>query len=222
MVISEGVVPGMVDGLQPLTDRQQEILSYIEESIGEKGYPPTVREIGRAVGLRSPSTVHSHLASLEELGYIRRDPAKGRAIDVIYGGQPKSEPAVGDALNAPLVGRVTAGEPILATENVESVVPLPRELIRHASDEVFILRVEGNSMVDAGIFDGDYVVVKRQQTADNGDIVVALLDDEATVKRFFRETEYIRLQPENETMSPILTRDAKVLGVVVGLLRSLR
>ncbi len=212
----------MVDNLEPLTDRQQQIFSFIEKAICEKGYPPTVREIGRAVGLRSPSTVHSHLASLEEMGYIRRDSAKGRAIEVIHGRQPTKQPFSDDVFSAPLVGRVTAGQPILATENVEAVVPLPKELIRHSTDEMFILRVEGNSMVEAGIFDGDYVIVRRQQTADNGDIVVALLDDEATVKRFFRETEHIRLQPENESMSPILTREAQVLGVVVGLVRSLR
>ncbi len=206
-----------------LTQRQQQILRFIEQTISEKGYPPTVREIGQAVGLSSPSTVHSHLSTLEKRGFIRKDPDKGRAIEVIHDEFDRNDaPVEPDIIKAPLVGRVTAGAPILATENVEDIVPLPKHLVRYGDEDLFLLRVEGSSMINAGILDGDYVIVRRQQQADNGDIVVALLDNEATVKRFFRESDHIRLQPENDGMSPIRSRNARILGVVVGLLRSFR
>ncbi|MCL4079632.1 transcriptional repressor LexA [Coriobacteriia bacterium Es71-Z0120] len=201
-----------------LTRRQEQILDFIRAEIHRKGYPPSVREIGEAVGLSSSSTVHAHLAALEKHGYIRRDPTKPRALEVLdfrdteRGVDPRSVTAV------PLVGSVAAGQPILAAENIEATLPLPAEF---AGDSTFILRVRGDSMVEAGILDGDYVVVRQQPAADNGDIVVALIDDEATVKRFFREPDRIRLQPENSTMDPIYVREARILGKVVALFRRL-
>ncbi|MFO8059772.1 MAG: transcriptional repressor LexA [Bacillota bacterium] len=211
--------------MDELTDRQRQILDLISSTVAEKGYPPTVREICRAVGLRSPSTVHSHLAGLEEKGYIRRDPSKGRAIEILsdlhlreYTHRQEGT----DTVMVPLVGRVTAGIPVLAVENVEEMVPLPRRLVHSAGNKTFLLRVEGTSMVQAGILDGDLVIVRRQPNADNGDIVVALMEgEEATVKRFFREKDHIRLQPEHPTMAPIRTTDVQVLGKVVGLFRQL-
>ncbi len=179
----------------------------------EKGYPPSVREIGAAVGLNSSATVHSHLNSLEKKGFIRRDPTKPRAIEIL----DDSFQSVVDAVPVPVVGRVTAGAPILAVENIEDYFPLPRQVIR--DQEVFILQVRGDSMVEAGILDGDYVLVRRQNTADNGDIVVALLGDEATVKTFYKEKTHIRLQPENRSLSPILTQNVIVLGKVIGVFR---
>lgn len=206
--------------MEDLTDRQHQIFRYIVSTVDEKGYPPTVREICDAVGLRSPSTVHSHLAGLESKGYIRRDPAKGRAIEILHGwGSPRRNSEV---FMVPLVGRVTAGTPVLAVENIEEMVPLPRQLARSGRDESFLLRVDGSSMIDAGIHDGDLVIVRRQQHADDGDIVVALVGDEdATVKRFFRESDHIRLQPENQAMEPIIARDVRILGRVMGLFRSI-
>ncbi len=206
-----------------LTDRQQDIYQFIADSVRQKGYPPTVREICKAVGLRSPSTVHSHLASLENKGYIKRDRAKGRAIEILAEEETTAhELPREDVVSLPLVGRVTAGEPILAVENVEEQIPLPRQIVRGAADDGFLLRVSGQSMINAGIFDGDYVIVRRQQTARDGDIVVALVDEEdATVKRFYKEKDHVRLQPENEHMDPITTRNVQVLGVVVGILRAL-
>jgi len=201
-----------------LTRRQEQILDFIRSEIHRKGYPPSVREIGEAVGLSSSSTVHAHLAALERHGYIRRDPTKPRALEVLdfrdteRGVDPRSVTAV------PLVGAVAAGQPILAAENIEATLPLPAEF---AGDSTFVLRVRGDSMVEAGILDGDYVVVRQQQTADNGDIVVALVEDEATVKRFYRESDRIRLQPENRAMEPIYVRDARILGKVVALFRRL-
>lgn len=201
-----------------LTRRQEQILDFIRAEIHRKGYPPSVREIGEAVGLSSSSTVHAHLAALERHGYIRRDPAKPRALEVLdfrdteRGVDPRSVTAV------PVVGAVAAGQPILAAENIEATLPLPAEF---AGESTFILRVRGDSMVEAGILDGDYVVVRQQSTADNGDIVVALVEDEATVKRFYRESDRIRLQPENSAMEPIYVRDARVLGKVVALFRRL-
>ncbi|NLC76459.1 MAG: transcriptional repressor LexA [Clostridia bacterium] len=203
----------MYDDLSP---RQVEILQYIQRITREKGYPPSVREIGRAVGLSSSSTVHGHLAQLEEKGYIRRDPAKPRAIEIL---EPDSSTPSCTMIPVPLLGRITAGEPILATENIEEVIPLPYPLVGH--QDVFMLTVVGNSMIDAGIHDGDYVIVKQQSTAENGDIVAALLEDEATVKRFFKEKDYIRLQPENPQYAPIYTREVSILGKVIGLYRSL-
>ncbi len=201
-----------------LTRRQEQILDFIRSEIHRKGYPPSVREIGEAVGLSSSSTVHAHLAALERHGYIRRDPTKPRALEVLdfrdteRGVDPRAVTAV------PLVGAVAAGQPILAAENIEATLPLPTEF---AGDSTFVLRVRGDSMVEAGILDGDYVVVRQQQTADNGDIVVALVEDEATVKRFYRESDRIRLQPENSAMEPIYVRDARILGKVVALFRRL-
>lgn len=196
-----------------LTGRQREILEYIRKETQSRGYPPSVREIGLAIGLSSSSTVHGHLQRLEEKGYIKRDPTKPRAIEVTadYSGRQKR------IINVPLVGRVTAGQPILAVENVEDSFPLPYDMVR--TEESFLLRVQGESMINAGIHDGDYVIVRKQESAHNGEIIVALLGDEATVKRFFRESDHIRLQPENDAMAPILAKDVSVLGKVVGLFR---
>lgn len=197
-----------------LTSRQKQILDYIKDTLRAKGYPPSVREIGEAVGLSSSSTVHTHLAKLENLGFIRRDPTKPRAIDVLDEA-PWRQKAM---IPVPLVGRVTAGHPILAVENIEETYPLPAELIGH--DNVFMLTVQGESMIKAGILDGDMVLVRDQDTARNGDIVVALVnDEEATVKRFFKETDCIRLQPENDYMEPIRVRNVAILGKVIGVFR---
>lgn len=197
-----------------LSPRQIAILDFIKKQTRAKGYPPSVREIGNAVGLSSSSTVHGHLAQLEEKGYIRRDPAKPRAIEVTDGssGLIKKE-----MVNVPVVGKVTAGQPILAVENVEDSFPLPLDFVR--SDNVFILSVRGDSMIEAGILDGDYVLVRQQSTAKNGDIVVALLGDEATVKTFYKENDHIRLQPENPTLQPILVKEVSILGKVIGVFR---
>jgi repressor LexA len=196
-----------------LTQRQQEIFDYVRKYVGEHGYPPTVRDIGKAIGLASSSTVHAHLANLEKLGVLRRDPTKPRAIEVL---KDKAREVVAPA-GLPVVGQVAAGQPILADENIEEYVPVPG--IAGGDDGEFVLRVKGDSMKDAGILEGDFVIVRRQETAGDGDIVVALVGEEATVKRFFRENDHVRLQPENETMEPIRTRDAQVLGRVVGLCR---
>ncbi len=205
-----------------LTGRQRDVLSYIIENTRSQGYPPSVREICRGVGLKSPSTVHSHLASLESKGYIRRDAAKGRAIEIVMDDSGMTPMTIDDVIPVPLVGSVTAGAPILAVENIEEYLPLPRSLTKGNEDGMFLLRVRGSSMVDAGILDGDTVVVRKQDHARDGDIVVALVgDEEATVKRFFREEDSIRLQPENRFMDPIVTRDVTVLGIVVGLFRTL-
>jgi repressor LexA len=203
-----------------LTDRQRQILDYIADEVARRGYPPSVREIGEAVGLSSSSTVHSHLAALEEKGFIRRDPTKPRALEVLdfRSDGEKAAPLPLNVHAVPLVGRVAAGAPILAEENVEETIALPSEL---ADDTNFILKVRGESMVDAGILDGDYVVVKQQDTASNGEIVVALLGEEATVKTFYREPGRIRLQPENETMEPIYATDVAIVGKVVSLFRRL-
>ncbi|WP_304171073.1 transcriptional repressor LexA [Limnochorda pilosa] len=197
-----------------LSERQRQILEYIRKCVEEKGYPPSVREIGQAVGLSSSSTVHGHLNRLEQKGYIRRDPTKPRAIELLSP-QHRRIPYQ----QVPVVGRVTAGEPILAVENVETYVPVSKEIF--GDDELFVLKVRGESMIEAGILDGDWVIVRRQATAENGDIVVARLDDEATVKRFYREQGKIRLQPENPTVEPIITDRVEILGLVVGLFRKL-
>lgn len=202
---------------EDLNPRQVQILEFIRTEIKQKGYPPAVREIGEAVGLSSSSTVHSHLNILEERGYIRRDPTKPRAIEVLIGNEePISKK---EMINVPVVGRVTAGQPILAVENVEDTFPLPMDFVRN--ENVFMLRVRGESMIEAGILDDDFVLVRQQSTARNGDIVVALLEDEATVKRFFKEREHIRLQPENQYMDPILVNDVSILGKVIGVFRRL-
>lgn len=199
-----------------LTRRQGQILDFIRAEIHRRGFPPSVREIGEAVGLSSSSTVHSHLAALEAKGLIRRDPSKPRALEVLDYRDNDRAVDYGAVQAVPLVGSVAAGSPILAAENIEATMPLPAEL---AGESTFILRVKGESMIEAGILDGDFVVVRQQPTANNGDIVVAMLEDEATVKRFFREADRIRLQPENSTMDPIYARDVTVLGKVVALFR---
>lgn len=205
-----------------LTKRQQQILDFIRAELHRRGYPPSVREIGEAVGLSSSSTVHSHLAALESKGFIRRDPSKPRALEVLDFRDTDSAIDFGSVRAVPVVGQVAAGQPILASENIEATLPLPVELV---GESTFILRVRGDSMIDAGILDGDFVVVRQQPTATNGDIVVAMIDSdtsgepEATVKRFFRESDRIRLQPENATMEPIYARDVTVLGKVVALFR---
>lgn len=202
-----------------LTDRQRQVLDYIKSEVKAKGFPPTVRDIGEAVGLSSSSTVHAHLAALEAKGLIRRDPSKPRALEVLgrADGAARSARPLRNAVELPVVGAVAAGVPILAAENVESTITLPTDVVR--DDATFVLRVKGDSMVDAGILDGDYVVVRQQPTAANGDIIVAMLDEEATVKRYFREPDRIRLQPENATMEPIYAREITVLGKVVAVFR---
>ncbi|PLR77113.1 repressor LexA [Bacillus sp. V3-13] len=201
-----------------LSKRQQDILAFIKEEVKKKGYPPSVREIGEAVGLASSSTVHGHLARLESKGLIRRDPTKPRAIEILELDEAANIPQV-NVRNVPIVGKVTAGLPITAVENVEEFFPLP-ERLAPADDPVFMLEVMGDSMIEAGILDGDYVIVKQQQTANNGDIVVAMTEeDEATVKRFFKEKDFFRLQPENSTMEPIILRNVSILGRVIGVYR---
>jgi repressor LexA len=200
-----------------LTDRQREILDFIKAEMRRKGYPPTVRDIGQAVGLSSSSTVHSHLSALEAKGLIKRDPSKPRALEVLGHERESALTAMAGVRELPVLGAVAAGVPMLAEENIEGMIPLPTEVVRE--DSTFVLRVKGDSMIGAGIFDGDFVVVRQQPTAENGDIVVALLEDEATVKRFFRESDRIRLQPENESMEPIYVRDVTILGKVVAVFR---
>jgi repressor LexA len=197
-----------------MTKRQQEIFTFIKRYASKYGYPPTVREIGKAVGLASSSTVHAHLANLEKYGVLRRDPTKPRAIELLF---DKAKRAVTPEGALPLVGRVAAGQPILAEENIEDYVQVPS--VAGGDEGEYVLQVSGESMRDAGILTGDYVVVRPQNTAGDGDIVVALLGDEATVKRFFRERDHVRLQPENPAMEPIRTRDVEVLGRVVGVFR---
>jgi repressor LexA len=196
-----------------LTKRQQEIFDFIKKYSAKYGYPPTVRDIGKAVGLASSSTVHAHLANLEKVGLLRRDPTKPRAIELLVG---RAKRAV-QASSVPVVGEVAAGEPVLAEENIEEYLELPSVIGGDEGD--FILQVKGDSMKDAGIIDGDFVVVQQSSSARNGQIVVALLEDEATVKRFFREKDRVRLQPANKDYKPIRTRDAQVVGRVVGVFR---
>jgi repressor LexA len=202
---------------EDLTAKQKSVLEYMKKVVLDKGYPPSVREICTAVDLRSTSTVHNHLQNLEKKGYIRRDPTKPRAVeifDVPFQEQLFKKPMI----QVPILGSVTAGEPMLAIENVEDFFPLPISFVE-TDEEVFMLTIQGTSMIDAGIYDGDYVLVKKQNTADNGDIVVALLEDEATVKRFYKENGHFRLQPENSTMEPIIVDEVAVLGRVIGLIR---
>jgi repressor LexA len=201
-----------------ISKRQQDILDFIKSEVKSKGYPPSVREIGEAVGLASSSTVHGHLARLESKGLIRRDPTKPRAIEILEVDVASHIPR-NAVVNVPVVGKVTAGLPITAIENVEEYFPLP-ESIAPADEQVFMLEIMGESMIEAGILDGDYVIVKQQQTANNGDIVVAMTEeDEATCKRFFKEKDYIRLQPENSSMDPIILRNVSILGKVIGVYR---
>jgi repressor LexA len=201
--------------VKDLTKRQREIFDFISRYLAKHGYPPTVREIGKAVGLHSSSTVHAHLAKLEAMGVLKRDPTKPRAIEVLV---ERAKRAVRPS-GLPLVGQVAAGEPIVAEENVEEYMQIPDVIGGESGD--YILKVRGESMKDAGILEGDFVVVRRADDARNGEIVVAMLDGEATVKRFFREKDHIRLQPENSEMEPIITREAEVCGTVVGVFRSI-
>lgn len=197
-----------------ISPKQLEILEYIKKQILAKGYPPAVREICEAVHLKSTSSVHSHLETLEKNGYIRRDPTKPRAIEIVDDDFALSRREV---VNIPMLGMITAGEPILAVENIQDYFPVPVEFVPNA--EVFMLKVRGESMINAGIFDGDQVIVQRQSSAENGDIVVALLDDSATVKRFYKEDGHYRLQPENDGMSPIIVSNVDIIGKVIGLMR---
>ena len=206
-----------------LTGRQQEIWDFLVEYVDRQGYPPTVREIGDAVGLASPSTVHAHLANLERAGLLRRDPTKPRALELSGRGRRQPQPAL-ERRGLPLIGEIAAGGPLLAEQDVEEYLVVPEMLERGGAD--FLLRVKGDSMVDAGILDGDVVVVRRQESAEDGDIVVALAGeddtaDEATVKRFFREEGHIRLQPENSALEPIYSPHVQVLGKVTGVFRAL-
>jgi repressor LexA len=204
-----------------LTKRQQEIFEFIRKYSAKYGYPPTVRDIGKAVGLASSSTVHAHLANLEKIGLLRRDPSKPRAIELLdraVGTAVESVRGIVRSEGLPLLGTVAAGQPILAEENIEEYVSVPE--MAGGADGGYLLRVRGDSMKDAGILEGDLVVVRPQDTAQDGDIVVALLGEEATVKRYFLESDHVRLQPENDALEPIRSKEVKVLGRVVGLLRS--
>lgn len=205
--------------MEPLTPRQQMIFDFIKEEVRKKGYPPSVREIGEGIGLRSSSTVHAHLAKLEAKGYIRRDPTKPRAIEILLPDLPSPphfQPA--QLVGIPILGRVAAGAPILAEENIEGYVSLPQDMVRQGASQ-FCLKVKGDSMIEAGILDGDTVLVRQQNYAENGEIIVAMLEDEATVKRFYRLKDQIKLQPENPAYEPIYSRDAVILGKVVAVFR---
>lgn len=197
-----------------ITAKQQEILEYIKEQILKKGYPPAVREICEAVRLKSTSSVHAHLETLEKNGYIRRDPTKPRAIEIL---DDTFNLTRREVVNVPIVGHVAAGEPILATENIENYFPVPSEYI--PNQDVFMLHVKGDSMINAGILNGDNILVRQQSSASNGDIVVALVDDSATVKTFYKENGYYRLQPENDFMDPIIVDEVSILGIVFGVFR---
>ena len=199
-----------------ISDKQREILEYIKNEILNKGYPPAVREICEAVHLKSTSSVHSHLETLEKNGYIRRDPTKPRAIEILDDDFNLTRREI---VNVPMLGQVAAGEPILATENIENYFPIPAEFM--PNKDTFMLKVKGESMINAGILNGDSVLVKQQPDAENGDIVVALVDDSATVKTFYKENGHFRLQPENDTMDPIIVDDCTVLGKVFGVFRFL-
>jgi repressor LexA len=208
-----------------LTKRQQEIFEFIKKYSATHGYPPTVRDIGKAVGLASSSTVHAHLANLEKAGLLRRDPSKPRALELLDRAIEGARDAAGSAVRSvvgsgrlPVVGQVAAGTPVLAEENIEDHIEVPPQAGGESGQ--FVLRVKGDSMIEAGILDGDFVVVQKTETAEDGDIVVALVGEEATVKTFYRESDHIRLQPENASMEPIRTRDVQILGRMVGLLRS--
>ena len=208
-----------------LTSRQQQIYDYIRKEVEDKGYPPSVREIASAVGLSSPSTVHTHLHVLETKGYIKRDLSKPRALEILGASDGSSREqsvktgTVGGIVTLPLVGKVAAGLPLLAEQNIESMIPLPQAVVGDSAS--FVLRVKGQSMIQAGVLDGDFVVVKQQEQAENGQMVVALIDDGATVKTFYREHDRIRLQPENPDFEPIYVDDPKILGRVVALIRSI-
>ena len=209
--------------LESLSPRQRQIYSFIVEEIDQKGYPPSVREIGKAVGLKSPASVHNHLKTLERLDYIRRDPSKPRAIEILN--KEKKEKDFKDnfdkeMIHVPIVGRVTAGIPILAEENIEDYFPVPTSFIKVRGKKLFMLEIDGESMVNAGIEDGDYVIAQQQNTANNGEIVIALIDNRATVKRFYKREDYVELKPENPNYDPILVKNVKLMGKVVGLFRN--
>lgn len=197
-----------------ISKKQEEILEYIKSQIIERGFPPAVREICEAVHLKSTSSVHSHLETLEKNGYIRRDPTKPRAIEIL---DDTFNLTRREMVNVPIIGRVAAGEPILAQENIENYFPIPAEMM--PNKQTFLLKVQGESMINAGILNGDYILVQQEQTASNGDKVVALIDDGATVKTFYKEEGVIRLQPENDFMDPIIVKDCIILGKVIGVFR---
>ncbi len=199
-----------------ITEKQTEILEYIKREILAKGYPPTVRDICIAVNLKSTSSVHAHLETLEKNGYIRRDPTKPRAIEII---DENFSLTRREMVNVPMIGRVAAGEPILATQNIENYFPIPAEFMPNG--EVFMLKIKGDSMINVGILDGDWIVVEKKNTARNGEIVVALVDDSATVKTFYKENGHIRLQPENDNLDPIIVPDCTIMGKVISLYRQI-
>ena len=208
------------------TRKEKAILKFIEEQVVENGYPPSVREIGKAIGLSSTATVHAYLAKLEKQGFIKKEDKKGRTLKVIKGtdGQPikkenKNFYAQRELVDVPVIGKITAGQPILAVENVTDTFPIPIDFV--GNSESYMLTVRGESMIEAGILDGDYILVKKQSNASNGEIVVALIEDEATVKTFYKENGHIRLQPENHTMDPIIVPDCKILGKVAGVFRKM-
>lgn len=200
-----------------ISKKQEEILEYIKSQILERGFPPAVREICEAVNLKSTSSVHSHLETLEKNGYIHRDPTKPRAIEIL---DDTFNLTRREMVNVPIIGRVAAGDPLLAQQNIENYFPIPAEMM--PNKQTFLLQVQGESMINAGILNGDYILVQQQQTADNGDKVVALIDDGATVKTFYREEGIIRLQPENDFMDPIIVKDCTILGKVIGVFRFLK
>ncbi len=207
-----------------LNDKEKAILKFIQKQIRTNGYPPSVREIGKAVGLKSTATVHGYLNKLEEKGFIKREQQKGRTLKVLKGGlenknTEKELYTRKEMVDVPVVGRITAGAPILAVENITDTFPIPIDFV--GNSESFMLTVRGESMIEAGILDGDYILVRKQNTAENGEIVVALIEDEATVKTFYKEKDHIRLQPENSSMSPIIVDDCKILGKVSGVFRKI-
>ncbi|MBQ9298521.1 MAG: transcriptional repressor LexA [Clostridia bacterium] len=208
-----------------LNKREKAIVNFIEKQINANGYPPSVREIGKAVGLKSTATVHGYLAKLQEKGYIKKEQQKGRTLKLLKGGlgenkqTPKPVYSGKELVDVPVIGKITAGAPILAVENITDTFPIPIDFV--GNSESFMLTVRGESMIEAGILDGDYILVKRQNTAENGQIVVALIEDEATVKTFYKEKDHIRLQPENSTMDPIIVPDCKILGKVAGVFRKM-
>ena len=209
-----------------LNKREKAILKYIEKQVNLKGYPPSVREIGKAVGLSSTATVHGYLAKLEEKGYIKKESQKGRTLRLLKGGADENKNNSSkefysgkEMVEVPVIGKITAGAPILAVENVTDTFPIPIDFV--GNSESFMLTVRGESMIEAGILDGDYILIKKQNTANNGEIVVALIEDEATVKTFYKEKDHIRLQPENSTMDPIIVPDCKILGKVAGVFRKM-
>ena len=211
-----------------LNKREKAILKFIEKQINANGYPPSVREIGKAVDLKSTATVHGYIASLEQKGYIKKESQKGRTLKLLKGGAIEGQQSTFDKevysskemVDVPVIGKITAGEPILAVENVTDTFPIPIDFV--GNSESFMLTVRGCSMIEAGILDGDYILVKKQNTANNGEIVVALIEEEATVKTFYKEDGYIRLQPENSTLDPIIVPTCEILGKVIGVFRKMR